>query len=63
MTWQGASNGTGPYAKDDAVSYGGSSYISTTDGNATTPGADPSWQLIAQIGSTESDPSDGTDGA
>src|ERR1035437_33042 len=52
--WRGAYSSSATYASIDAVSYNGSSYVSTQNGNiGNQPDASPSfWQLLAQVGST-----------
>jgi hypothetical protein len=50
VTWRGAWS-AGTYILNDMVSYLGSSYISTANGNTATPPSSP-WSLVAQAGAT-----------
>src|SRR5262249_17579076 len=54
LTFQGAWSGSTTYAAMDAVSFGGSSYISLQDGNLNhSPDTSPAfWRLLAQVGAT-----------
>src|SRR5579871_3469400 len=54
LNWQGAWSSTGTYKLNDAVSVGGSSYISLTNANSNNaPATSPSsWALLAQVGAT-----------
>ncbi|MEP6767211.1 MAG: hypothetical protein ABJC61_00980, partial [Acidobacteriota bacterium] len=56
LTWRGAWSNSTTYATDDAVSFGGSSWISLANSNfGQSPASSPAfWDLVAQ---------DGTDGA
>jgi collagen type VII alpha len=53
MLWQGAWSSGMNYAVDDAVSYGGTSYLSVTAGNVgQRPDVSPAnWAVLAQAGS------------
>jgi hypothetical protein len=55
MTWRGAWSASNAYAKNDGVSYNGSSYIalSAVGPTSTTPNLDPThWGVLAQGGAT-----------
>ena len=54
LTWQSAWSSTTSYNLNDAVSYGGSSYISLGPNNLNhEPDKSPgSWSLVAQVGAT-----------
>jgi len=54
LTWQGTWNNSTTYAKDDAVWYQGSSYISKQNNNQNkVPPSNPDWwDLLAQMGAT-----------
>ncbi len=63
LQWKGAWNGSTGYVTGDAVSYGGSAYISTSDVNAgVTPGASSLWALLASQGAAGPAGSNGTNG-
>ena len=51
MVWRGAWSNTTAYAKSDAVSYGGSSYICVTPHTGSTPPS-ANWNLFAQAGTS-----------
>lgn len=65
VNWRGEWAEATLYSKLDAVSYEGSSYIFTSDTNATgaIPGVDREWQLLAQKGDSGTDLSLGVTGA
>ena len=65
VNWRGEWAEATLYSKLDAVSYEGSSYIFTSDTNATgaIPGVDGEWQLLAQKGDSGTDLSLGVTGA
>lgn len=51
LSWQGPWSVSTAYAKDDAVSYNGSSYVASGTASAgLVPGTAPVWQLLAQKG-------------
>jgi uncharacterized protein (TIGR03437 family) len=52
LTWQGAWSATGSYNISSGVSYNGSSYVSTVNGNTGTPGVSANWNLLALSGGT-----------
>ena len=63
LQWKGAWNGTTGYVTGDAVSYGGSAYVSTSDVNvAVTPGSSSLWSLVAAAGATGPQGANGTNG-
>ena len=49
ITWQGAWSNSNTYAIGQAVSYNGSSYVSTISANTSTPGT-AGWSLVASAG-------------
>jgi hypothetical protein len=49
LTWRGTFSALTAYATDDAVQYGGSSYVATAPIQGTTPPAG-AWSLLAQAG-------------
>ena len=51
LNWLGPWSGGTAYAKDDAVQYGGSSYVAGSAASAgLVPGTAPVWELLAQKG-------------
>ncbi len=53
MTWQGTWSGGTAYALNDAVQFGGASYISIQAGTGNQPDTSPTfWSLLAQVGAT-----------
>ena len=53
VNWRGAWSSTTTYSVDDAVSYGGSSYIAIAGNTNQEPDTHPSsWDLLAQEGAT-----------
>jgi len=63
LQWKGAWNGSTGYVTGDAVSYGGSAYISTGDVNAgVTPGSSSLWALLASQGAAGTAGANGTNG-
>jgi hypothetical protein len=53
ITWRAAWSSITPYAINDSVSFGGSSYIAVAINTNVTPGSDSSkWNLAAQKGDT-----------
>jgi len=52
LDWQGAWDVATNYLINDAVSYGGSSWIANADHVGKTPGVDPEWDLWVSKGET-----------
>jgi hypothetical protein len=53
LTWQGTWNNTMAYVVNDAVQFGGASYISIQAGAGHEPDTSPTfWSLVAQAGAT-----------
>jgi hypothetical protein len=53
INWRGAWNAATGYALNDAVSFGGASYIATSASTGAEPDISPaSWSLLAQAGAT-----------
>lgn len=50
INWQGEWDSGETYAEADGVEYNGSSYISLADDNASEPGANEDWGVIAEKG-------------
>jgi collagen type VII alpha len=65
LVWQGAWASSTSYAANDAVSYGGASYVSLMAGNlGQLPGSSPSsWTLLAAAGSAGANGAVGVTGA
>src|SRR5215471_6384099 len=65
MTWAGAWNSTTAYPANSAVSFAGSSYITTVPiaAGQANPAANPNWQLLAQQGNTGATGATGPTGA
>ena len=65
LTWQGAWSSAANYAVNDAVSYGGTSYLSITVGNVgQRPDLSPaSWAVLAQAGAAGATGATGATGA
>lgn len=66
LQWQGIYNVQTNYARSDAVTYNGSSYVSLLDNNVGNAPGLPSgtqWQVLAQAGSNGSNGANGTAGA
>jgi hypothetical protein len=52
MTWRGAWTAIASYVKDDAVAFGGSSWIALRDSTGVQPVAGDDWALVAAKGNT-----------
>lgn len=63
LDWRGAWNVATSYLENDAVSYGGSSWIANAANTGKTPGVDLEWDLWVAKGDQGADGQDGSDGA